>query len=388
MARLTILSNGYGEDTVGALLAAELLKAAPSWRVQAYPLVDAGRAYEPLGIPILGPRQVMPSGGLLLHHPRLLFEDLRAGFLAMTWRQIRDLRQLKTDLVLVVGDVYALLLASQVKALRRYQVQPLISAYHTSGGRPAPHRLFMEEFTGLERFLMRRVVHHVYVRDAATAALLQAKGVAHVSSLGNPMLDALCVIPQPLDLDPPVVALLPGSRRYADTSLRIMLEAMRHWPQAQGVVAWAGERMSLPPSWQASPHSSGGLTLRCGSTTVRLYRDRFADILHACDLVLGTAGTAHEQAAALGKPIVAFPVRPFYTRSFLRNQARLLGAAITVAPPEPKALAAALQALWHDAERYSRAARLGRERMGGMGGSARIAADILRREGELGAIPH
>jgi len=379
----TILSNGYGEDAVGALLAAELLKATPSWQVQAFPIVDAGRAYEPLNIPILGPRRVMPSGGLLLHHPRLLVADLRAGFLAMTWRQLRDLRRLKTDLLLVVGDVYALLLASQVRTQRRYQVQPLISAYHAAEGRPPPHRLFMEEFTGLERFLMRRLVRQVYVRDEPTAVLLRAKGVPQVTSLGNPMLDALSVIPRPLGLKPPVVALLPGSRGYAAEALALMLKAMTHWPEAQGVVAWALELDALPSpaGWQREVLAPGRIRLRCGSTAVPVLRERFADILHACDLVIGTAGTAHEQAAALGKPVVAFPVAPYYSRGFLRNQTRLLGAALTVAPAEPVALAAALRALWSDSERYERAARAGRERMGEAGGSARIVADILQREG-------
>jgi uncharacterized protein (TIGR03492 family) len=380
---ITILSNGYGEDAVGALLAAELLKAAPSWQVQAYPVVDAGRAYEPLQIPILGPRRVMPGGGLLLHHPRLLVADLRAGFLRMTWRQIGDLRRLKTDLLLVVGDVYALLLASQIRTQRRYQVQPLISAYHSVGGRPPPHRLFMEEFTGLERFLMRRLVRQVYVRDAPTAALLRAKGVPQVTSLGNPMLDALMVTPRPVGLTPPVVALLPGSRGYAAEALAVMLEAMTHWPEASAVVAWAPELDALPSlaGWQRQVLAAGQIRLRCGSTAVLVLRERFADILHGCDLVIGTAGTAHEQAAAIGKPVVAFPVPPYYSRGFLRNQARLLGAALTVAPAEPTALAAALRALWSDPERYERAAREGRERMGEAGGSARIVADILRREG-------
>lgn len=379
---VTILSNGYGEDAVGALLAGELLKVAPSWQVQAYPIVDAGRAYEPLAIPILGPRRVMPSGGLLLHHPRLLMADLRAGFLKMTWQQLSDLRRLKTDLLLVVGDVYALLLASQVRTTRRYQVQPLISAYHSANSRPPPHRLFMEEFTGLERFLMRRLVRQIYVRDAPTATLLRAKGVPHATSLGNPMLDALNVSPQPMGLTPPVVALLPGSRGYAAEALALMLKAMTYWPEAQGVVAWARAMDDLPrlAGWRCESWSES-VRLSCGSTKMLVMPGRFADILHNCDLALGTAGTAHEQAAALGKPVVAFPVAPYYSHGFLRNQARLLGAALTVAPAEPVALAAALRTLWLDTERYSRAAREGRERMGEAGGSARIVAAILRREG-------
>ena len=385
--RVTFLSNGYGEDAVGALLLGEMRERRLDARFAAFPTVDAGRAYEPLGVPILGPRRVMPSGGLLLHSPALFWRDVRAGFLGMTGRQLGALRSFETDLLIVVGDVYALLLSNLVRTRARYYVQPLVSVYH-GGGNKLDHRLnrrFMETFTGLERSLIRRTVAHTYVRDAPTAVYLKKTGLNNVSALGNPMLDMLK--PQKalnVPLTSPIVTLLPGTRAYAEESLERMLMVLSLWPEATGLVAWAREALPRVEGWGLEPPNKNaehaGVYAR-GAQRVFVLKDRFADILHAADLALGTAGTANEQAAALGLPVVAFPVPPFYTRSFLENQKRLLSDALTLSAPEPNAVAVALKKLWGDRDLYERAARAGRERMGEPGGTRAIIKDILRREG-------
>ena len=58
--RVTLLSNGHGEDVVGSLLARAFLALEPTLTVQAFPTVGTGAAYEALGIPILGPRRALP----------------------------------------------------------------------------------------------------------------------------------------------------------------------------------------------------------------------------------------------------------------------------------------------------------------------------------------
>ncbi len=372
--RVTLLSNGHGEDVVGALLVRAFLALEPALTVQAFPTVGTGAAYEPLGIPILGPRRALPSGGLMLHSLSAFSGDLRAGFLPMTLAQLRALRRLETDALVVVGDLYALTLGNFVRTPGRFYVQTLVSSRHQPAGvgqTGQANRYFMERFSPPERLLMRRTVRHSYVRDAPTAALLQRYGLS-VSALGNPMLDALTPVgPLSLPLTRPVIALLPGTRTYQSAALETMLGALTHLPEATGLVAWAGpepdERWArvAPDVWGLGPHY--------------LLRGRFAEVLHAADLVLSTAGTASEQAAALGRPVVAFPVPPSYTSAFLTNQRRLLGDALTLVPAEPAALAAALRALWADRGRYGAAAAAGRARMGPAGGSAAIASDVLYR---------
>ena len=121
--QLIVLSNGYGEDAVGALLLEDLLRQRPELRMAAFPTVDKGHAYERLDIPILGPRQTMPSGGLLMHSKKLFIDDLRAGFISMTLRQLNTLRRLNPEALIVIGDIFALLLSSFIRTPHRFQVQ-------------------------------------------------------------------------------------------------------------------------------------------------------------------------------------------------------------------------------------------------------------------------
>ncbi len=391
--RITLLSNGHGEDIVGSLLATNLRQLEPTLSLQAFPTVGLGQAYERAGVPLIGPRRELPSGGLMLHSLGAFRSDLRAGFVTMTRRQLRELPRLQTDVLVVVGDLYALLLGHLIRTTCRFYVQTLVSSYHS--GRPAPsdpptpsdssptyrtnrrmnrpNRYFMEHFSLPERMLLRRNTH-TYVRDEPTAAFLARSGLA-VSALGNPMLDALRPsVSLELPLTAPIVALLPGTRGYKETALKTMLETLEALPEATGLIAWTDAEPPPIGDWQSV---ADGIWQR-GERTWLVY-DRFSDVLAAADLVLSTAGTASEQAAALGKPVVAFPVPPLYTEAFLANQQRLLGAALTRCRADPQGLAAALRTLWQDRESYRAAAAVGRARMGERGGAAATAADILTR---------
>lgn len=380
--RITLLSNGHGEDAVGALLAEALRVCDPTVALQAFPTVGAGRAYERLGLPILGPRRTLPSGGLMLHTAGAFWADLRAGFLPMTAAQLRALKGLETDILVVIGDLYALLLSSFVRTCRRFYVQTLVSVQmsgqmsRSREGKRSPNRYFMERFTLPERYLMRRLVRHSYVRDAPTATFLTGCGLP-VSALGNPMLDALKVTSVlEVPFTPPVVALLPGTRSYQAAALEMMVRALERWPEATGLIAWPGAALPVGRPWQ--PVAAG---VWRASDRLYLATGRFAEVLEAAQLVLGTAGTANEQAAALGRPVVAFPVPPLYTAAFLDNQRRLLGDALTLCEAVPERIADALRALWAHPGRYERASEAGKARMGGQGGARAIARDILSRAG-------
>ena len=379
--RITLLSNGHGEDTVGALLAKELWALEPTLSIRALPTVGLGQAYERAHVPVFGPRRDLPSGGLLLHSRGALWGDLRAGFLTLTRRQVGALSRTETDVLIVVGDFYALLLSTLVRAKKRFYVQTLVSSRHlTDSSKRRPNRYFMEHFSFPERQLIRRMTH-TYVRDAPTASLLARSGLK-VSALGNPVLDALSPgAPLPFRLAPPVIALLPGTRRYKVAALDTMLAALELTPEAAGLAAWT-EPSPPDASWQPA----GDGIWRRGERAWLVY-DRFSEVLQAADLVLSTAGTASEQAASLGKPIVAFPVPPLYTAAFLANQQRLLGAALTLSQAEPRAVALELRVLWRTPARYQAAAEAGRAHMGERGGAAATATDILRRSSSMDMEP-
>ncbi len=114
---------------------------------------------------------------------------------------------------------------------------------------------------------------------------------------------------------------------------------------------------------------------------VTVTTEHFADALARAAVVLGMGGAAHEQAAGLGKPVVAFPgAGPQFTARFLQEQKKLLGDAL-VAAATPEEAAQAVASLLRDPAERARRGRVGQERQGGPGGAARIAAYLLDRLG-------
>lgn len=398
--------------------------------VEAFPLVGLGGAYEDAGVATVGPRRALPSGGLTLHHHRLLLADLLAGLVPLTFAQLRFLRRARPLAVLVVGDAYAQAQAQLVRAPRRV-LQPLVSVHQSFDldGRPvartALHRSFMERVRAPELWLMQRA-DRVYARDVDTAVMLRSRGVEHVVSLGNPVMDELDA--EPLLGPTPgraVVALLPGSRQYAERSLLVMVEALRVAGRAVaqtrvtatagspplprtgarapsdvaallgdaapgsllGLVAWTrGAVPAAPEGWKSSRSRVAGvagveavwrLADESGAPVeVWFASGRFAAVLASASVVIGTAGTANEQAAGLGLPVVSFAVPPDYGEAFLANQERLLGGAVRVVAGDPAAVAAAVLEALPGSEHSELAARMGPLRMAAPGGTAALVSDL------------
>lgn len=378
------LSNGHGEDEVGARIAEEIGRLRPDLRIAALPLVGVGTPYQRAGIARLEPRRELPSGGLLMHSLSLLLADLRAGFLGLTVGQVRRLAGYRCDNVVVVGDVYAQLLSTLSRAKARFVIQTLVSAYHADGlAYSRPNRLFMERITLPERLLMERA-KAVYVRDRATESALHDAGLTHARFFGNPIADRLEGETPEVLAGQRVVGLLPGSRGYRHEALATMLAALELLT-GEGItaaVAWVGGELETPPGWQQRlpTRAEPGLVAEFskGKARALVFESRFADILQSARVVVGTSGTANEQAVALGRPVVAFPVPPHYSAPFLENQKRLLGPALVVVEPGPEEIATALQSWLDDPATAERAGGQGRLRVGGPGGSKAIAEDLLR----------
>ena len=392
--RLWLVSNGHAEDLLAAALWSRLAQRLPGWTATALPLVGDGRAYvaaastHPLAV--VGPRRNLPGGGLTMHHPLLLWRDLRAGILAQTAAQWRALRAGEAAAVLVVGDVFAQAMATALGAPRRFVVQPLVSVRMAEGGGRVPwNRAFMERIRAPERALLRRA-EVVYTRDEPTAAWLRERAVA-ARYLGNPIMDGLegrRLEPWP---DLPTVALLPGSRAYAVAAVQVMLDALAvladRGRRLAAAVAWTGQTLpGLPPGWRQEPGTENGETVWSRSgVRVAWVAGRFNDVLATAHAVLGATGTAQEQAVGLGLPVVSFALPPAPGRAFLANQARLLGPSLEVVPRAPAAIAAAVARALDDPERRATALRDGRARLGGPGGRDAIAADLVAR---LSGSPH
>ncbi|MFN3265597.1 MAG: lipid-A-disaccharide synthase-related protein [Deinococcales bacterium] len=395
--KLLFISNGHGEDAIGARLAQEFQRLCPDWQLEAVPIVGAGTPYECLGITVSGPRWSPPSGGFTFTSVQRFLEDWRDGMRHHTHAQHWAVRRAKADIVIVVGDVYALgvtrLFAFKEATPVVFQVQPLVSRYYQDGMSAATrlerlNRVTVDNFTAPELFLMRRMVRHVFVRDARTATWLQELGVGHSSFLGNLMMD--CLTPE-LDLTPilenkPLLALLPGTRGDHLYSLPKMLEVAALLPEFQVLAALPklDPNLELSTGWVWKPVEAVDNSLSVLRTAqhhsgqcVNILSNAFAALLHRADVVLGTSGTGNEQAVGLGKPVVSFATRgPQYTRNFAKAQQRLLGAGLVFVdkPVDNSSLSEAVRQAYKNRELAQKA---GWERMGPAGGAARVAAKIL-----------
>jgi hypothetical protein len=346
---LLLLSNGHGEDAIGAALAPHLAEAG--FQLEALPIVGEGHAYRKLGLPIVGPTRAMPSGGFIYGRPAALAGDLQGGLPALTRAQIRTIRRGHWDGVVAVGDIVVLLFAWLSKAPFHF-VGCAKSDYYLNG-KPGSHLWH-------ERLLMRHPrCKGVFARDGVTARNLVAAGVlAH--DLGNPMMDGL----EPrgvLEKGPLTIALVPGSRPD---------EAVRNFQLLAPLVEGLEARVvaAIAPDLPEEAFQAPG---------IQVVRGAFADVAHACDLALAMAGTATEQLVGLGKPVITVPgAGPQFTPAFAEAQTRLLGPSVTCLPAEKARIQAEIREILGDPDRRVTIANNGRERMGPPGASRRISGAI------------
>jgi uncharacterized protein (TIGR03492 family) len=198
-----------------------------------------------------------------------------------------------------------------------------------------------------------------------------------------------------LELEPnlPMIALLPGSRLpEAIHNLQLQLQAC----EAIALKRPVQFRAALVPSiteedlralakkmgWDY--HGSGKLVNPIQNFRVICYWDAFADILQQCDLVIGMAGTAVEQAVGLGKPVVQIPgAGPQFTYAFAEAQMRLLGSSVKTigkSPNDPNLfqdIAQTVGEILDDSPYLETCLQNGIERVGHAGGSVGIAQGIL-----------
>lgn len=382
--RILIVSNGHGEDALGTTLARTLADTlGKRASLLAFPLVGAGRPYQAAGLPMVGVQQPMPSGGITRNGMKALVRDVGAGLFGLTWRQAAALRQLRGDvaMAITVGDVFPLWLC-----LRNLQV-PIAHVPTAKSDHIRPH------FPWEVRLMRRHQVVAVFPRDERTTRGLAAKGVrAHFC--GNLMMDGLQASGKPLPLRDPIVV-LPGSRDEAYANLRALLQASAYLtpqqfavPLAPGLRADKAIESLRPDGWHpasgADPAVPGlQARLKRQGHFLWLFAGRFHDLLHAALLVVGTTGTGNEQAAGLGKAVIACPGQGVqFTPRILATQKRLLGDALHVVDSKPQRLAAAIERIAGDPELRRRMGEEGRRRMGGPGAAACIARHLRSYVGE------
>ena len=385
--RVLFISNGHGED----LNACEVLKALqhkhPDVEAIALPLVGDGNAYRRAGVKIATPTKALPSGGFAYMNFWKQIEDFQSGLIGLTWQQIKAARACgKTcDFVFATGDVL-----------------PAIFAWLTG----LPYAMFLVSSSGfyenrylppwLQAQMMRSPrCRQILTRDAYSAKLIKQRGYRNTSFVGYPIMDVLEPTGKDLDLlkNVPAIALLTGSRLpEAAENLVLQLslcEAIAQEFAPNPVQFRAALVPSLMPQlselaaiagWQ---YDEGKLYQEKLGISVLCFSDAFADILQQCDLAIGMAGTAVEQAVGLGKPVVQIIGNgPQFSYRFANAQERLLGLSVQTigigfATPEIlREAAGCIKRTLGDRDYLARCQLNGLERVGAKGGSQGLANAI------------
>jgi uncharacterized protein (TIGR03492 family) len=392
--RVLLLSNGHGEDEIAAILGEQLEQVAPEFELLGFPLVGNGRAYAVKGISVLMDAKPLPSGGFTRNNLGNFLRDVKAGLFRQIGAQVNMLRQLRgsVDLAVCAGDVYLLTLAGL------FLKQPIFFL-------PTAKSDYIAAHLWIERRIMHRFCRQIFPRDAQTAGSLVRHGLP-AEFVGNLMMDCL-TLTNPAAFQEKagwVILLLPGSREEAYTNMRdltaavLALEKMAVGQETKErrryFVALAGSLNFQELSKRLSPE--GWMTVEptakeieegvrghldrveaWGSLRITIVQGRFGDLLAACDLVIGLAGTGNEQAAGMGKPVLTFPGRGAqFTRMFAERQKRLLGEAVCLLPREPEVVAKTALALLCDSAAQEKMGRCGRQRMGEPGGARKLALRI------------
>lgn len=348
MKKLIFLPNGHGED----LVAAEIIKLLPNTLdIAVLPLVGDGKIYDDLPVKVIGPRKKMPSGGFSFRNLWTLPRDLFSGIFGLLKEQFDILgnNRGKFDLAVGIGDGVPLLAARRLNCPFIFIGVNKSDYYHTFG----------YSYTPWEKWMLRSALK-VYARDRVTAEHLKAEYA------GNPLMDCIG-IPGLQYREQEVkrtVGFLPGTREGDvpknledfEKIIKVLQQLDRNF---RFLIALKQPKLLVGPTpFEVRP---------------------FADVIYGSDIVVGLSGTGNEQAAGLGKPIVAFPGRGSqYSRRFARAQRELLDGALALVERDPKKVAEEAWEILTDRGRYNYMSREGKLRMGEAGAIPKISRDIIK----------
>lgn len=374
--RFLFISNGHGEDWIGAAIVAQLPAGIA---VEAYPMIGAGSAYAGV-CPIVGPRASLRSGGSRTARGSLR-DDLAGGGLGTIPPALQFLRRIRGyyDEVVVIGDMVGVIAAYVTGHRNLFYVD----CYKTG---------YARLYSALEKWVIRQSCDRVISRHQNLADMLVKLGV-DARCGGNIMMDT---IPYG-DYDaaarrnrPQAVTLLPGSRGPTSDNFALQVQALRRLPaelMPDIFVAVAGEvdvnelarRSGLSRSPLLSSERADLGVLVDEQLTIHMARGgAMGNLLAASDLVLSQAGTATTQALGMGRPSITF-VSSADRRSRFEAEQRYFGEARVETPASAEGIGAALERLLADPAERQRLAEIGQARVGGPGALQTILSALAER---------
>ena len=382
-ARILLVSNGFGEMAILETIATAIAARDPGAILAHLPLV--GKLGTDAWPAAVGPQAAMPSGGLVTYwNVRNIARDVGAGLVGLSLAQFAFLAKQRRsyDAVVAVGDVYC------AAACLWFARLPTVFVATAKSERVASH-------SWIERRILKGA-RVTFARDEPTAFALMRGGV-RARYAGNAMMDQVAApeFALPVVEDAIHVALLPGSRSDAPQNASAAARRLLRMSALSGKRVQAF--LALAPAADIEA-IIGALTAEGYEVTVYrrikgvmaiasrdgveigLVRSGLAASLGAADVVLGQAGTGNEQAAGLGKPVVAAAApgeSPQSVGWYRMRQQKLLGEALVVLQGDDDTFARDVLALLADRDRIAAMGAAGRERMGAPGASDAIAQAVL-----------
>jgi len=358
--RIVVASNGYGEDSMGALLARKLRERFPAAAVSSFPIVGKGEHYLKEGIPVDSVPEDSPSGGVIKYRLSDLWRDLRSGLLRSIARQMRAWKRLRGAIrtPVCVGDVYLLLHALWGQG----QLPVLVATAKT---------VYLSGHWRLERFIIKYRSRIAWTRDRDTAEELLRSGAAARFD-GNPIMDLTC--DNTIEKvswgykDGFRILLLPGSRRRAYEDVRLLLDAVellsgRMVCSYLMVIAPTLDMEELLASCRGwtSFEDEGRKGIRKEKASISFFFGPLPAVAEGAHLLIGLGGTANQVCAGMGVPVVSIEEKGKFV------QKKLLGESELLVPATARDLACGAEKILSDNELRLRMAREGRERLGGPG---------------------
>lgn len=362
---VAILSNSYGEDRSGALIAKGLKKLDKKTRIRAFPLISFGEEYEKRNIKVIGGHPPPPSGGFFLKSTKKFFADIaKALFLPFFYiDRLRIFRE-STDIVIVIGD-FPLLILGYISLRKKAYFLEQCKSNHIN-----PH-------LPLERFFMREITRKVFTHDEITADDLKKKGI-NAEFVGNPMMDDLS---EEKNYSPPkgktLIGLLPGSRKEAYNNVKKIAKIVKELINMNKNLHFA---VALSETVEKNKIEKILFNL---PNKVDVCYGSFVDIVKKSQLVISLGGTASEQSLYLQSPVISFPGSGAQnTKRRLNGQKKLLGEAFILLGYKPKKIAKKILELLENKNSLNLLKSKGRKRAGKSGGAKKIANYIYYKEVE------
>ncbi|MFN4220122.1 MAG: hypothetical protein ACK4GJ_04280 [bacterium] len=300
MSKILFLSNGYGEDTIAYYIAKKFPEDLKN-RIEFFPLVTEGKVFEEFKI--VGPVKVFPSRGIsgFLNFSNFL-KDVREGLIKHIINQINFVKKIDKDYFFVaVGDIYPLLVLYFGGKINKTFFVATAKSIKT------------EFFNFFEISIMKKVIAN-FVRDEKTYVFLK-KFLDNVYFLGNPVLD-IPYFEYEGDISENNIIILPGRVNNCLDNLIKIKDSVKE------LVRLGFEFTVIVPNFYPVKDIKNLLD---GIERIRIVDSiYYGFFLRNSFCVWGFGGSANEQAAGYGLPVISLNQKDWYRN----RQKKLLGEAL------------------------------------------------------------